>query len=210
MERHKDRLFWSQVEPYNFGGGLSWNRNLNWSKELLEQFKDRWSWSFLTGSILGEYIWYEGILDDFSEYIHWSNLSLNSEVPWSESVIEQYKDQLVWSNLSGSYKLPWSAAFIEKYEDRIDFQQMSRCKLGPLGARISSNYSAKVQMPTVFESIETVERFEHLWDWENINWDWDHGLEAGMRDQLVQEMLENAPVISHLHADQSMNTHFND
>lgn len=69
--------------------GLSDNKGLRFTLNLIEKYKNRWNWN---------------------------SLSSNKSLPWSNGLIEKYKDKWNWEKLSKNESLPWSIELIEKYE----------------------------------------------------------------------------------------------
>ena len=73
-------------------------KNINWSVELIEKYKDQWDWE---------------------------ELSWNTSLPWSIELFEKYKDQWDWGGLSRNTSLPWSIELIEKNKDQWDWRELS-------------------------------------------------------------------------------------
>lgn len=194
LERHKDRLFWSSIEPYHVFGGLSWNRNLNWSKELLDQFKDRWDWKFLSGHALGVFIWYDGILEDYKDTLDWTLVSSNTGIPWSPELVNHHKDRLDWGWLSGNQSAMWTKDLILQYAEKLDFMRLSNNFNSPL---YRSNFKTEriTNETNVYDNIELVEQFEDRWNWDNLNWSWRSGLNPNETGELIETMLSSAPLV---------------
>jgi hypothetical protein len=103
--------------PYRyFNSSISLAKNVNWSYELIDRFKNLWDWNELSAnSSIG---WNEYLISIFSEYISFKYLCINPNVVWSDYLIEKYVEKWDWNFLSGNPNLPWTFNFIKKYENK--------------------------------------------------------------------------------------------
>ncbi len=94
---------------------LSRNTSIPWSVELIEKYKDKWSWNGL--SFCTVLPWSEEFIDKFKYNWNWDCLSTNTSIPWSVELIEKYKDKWSWISLSSNQALPWTSNLIERYKN---------------------------------------------------------------------------------------------
>ena len=107
--------------------GLSANKAIPFTKQLIWKYKDKWDWTALTDN--PSISWTEKLLDEFKDYWSWEvyefagniGLSRNENLPWSIDLIEKFKDKWFWSELSSNPALPWSMKLLELYMDRWDW-----------------------------------------------------------------------------------------
>jgi len=194
LEQFEEKLYWKSIEPYHTFGGLSWNGELKWSKELMDQFSHRWDWNFISCSVIGEFIWFDGILDYFDDRLDWIGISGNWDIPWNTQLIEQYADKVDWEWFSRNQNVPWTEELIHKYADKIDFQMLSYSSNSPL---CQTNYKITpntLLIPEVSHNINLIELYEDRWDWDCLHWNWLNGLSQAEQNDLVETMLRNAPV----------------
>lgn len=96
--------------------GFSSFKNINWSSDLIQKFSSFFDWSEL--SLNNSVPWNEDWIAYFEKKIDFKGLSLNPSVIWTESLIEKFINNWNWEYLSGNPSLPWSNSFIAKYENR--------------------------------------------------------------------------------------------
>ena len=80
-----------------------------WSLELIEKYKDKWSWGSLS-----------------------NNKTFNKALPWSLELIERFEDCWSWGELSANEALPWSLELIEKYKDKWSWDDLCTTALACL------------------------------------------------------------------------------
>lgn len=101
---------------------LSLNPGLPWTVDLLEAYRNRWDWGWHGLSRNPALPWSEELIERYSKRWNWFWLSRNPGLPWSKSFIEKNEDRLNWNGLSENEGLPWSEDLIATYEDRWDWQ----------------------------------------------------------------------------------------
>ncbi len=101
---------------------LGLNEGLDWSIELLKEFRDYWVWSYQDyerdGEDFIEFIGPDCNFIDPHEYrfdIENFFLSANHTLPWNEELLEEFKTWLDWSVLSKAYYIPWSISLLKKF-----------------------------------------------------------------------------------------------
>ncbi len=125
--------YWHQKSNY----GLSSNKNVCLTEELIEKYIDRWNWS-----ILSENEKLPWSVDFFNKYIgrwDWHKLSGNNKFPFTEVIISTYEERWQWIvstpkpyyegylydlDLSSNEHLPWSESFIDKYAERWNWSNL--------------------------------------------------------------------------------------
>ena len=148
IERFDDKLYFDTIlndnqinegeywyEDSNYG--LSSNKNVCLTEELIEKYIDRWNWS-----ILSENEKLPWSVDFFNKYIlRWDlhKLSGNNKFPFTEAIISTYEERWQWIvstpkpyyegylydlDLSSNEHLPWSESFIDKYAERWNWSNL--------------------------------------------------------------------------------------
>lgn len=125
--------YWCEDSNY----GLSSNKNVCLTEELIEKYIDRWNWS-----ILSENEKLPWSVDFFNKYIlRWDlhKLSGNNKFPFTEVIISTYEERWQWIvstpkpyyggylydlDLSSNEHLPWSESFIDKYAERWNWSNL--------------------------------------------------------------------------------------
>ncbi|WP_200375660.1 hypothetical protein [Thiocystis violacea] len=117
-------LFYHQWNMWK--NGLSCNKALPWSLDLIERFADRWQWGWPGLSDNPALPWSLDLIERFADRWEWGvlGLSTNPALPWSLDLIERFADRWEWGEygLSHNPALPWSLDLIERFEDRWDFE----------------------------------------------------------------------------------------
>lgn len=167
--------------------GLSLNSNVAWSEHILKKYEDRWDWfdmilkkrdipwtlpmMEMSFSHISDFGLLRRIislnnamisnLEIVEKYFNWFEPALifaNSKLPWQkENLLERWVDKLDWDGLSRNQSLLFDPQFFE--------QNMERW-LENDGQRFS-NLSSSTSLPW---SLEFIERFYDLWDWENLSY----------------------------------------
>jgi hypothetical protein len=105
--------------------GLSGNKALPWSPDLIERFADRWEWWWLSQNTALP--WSSDLIERFADRWEWSALSWNKALPWSPDLIERFANRWEWGvgwdnqGLSQNTALPWSPDLIERFADRWEW-----------------------------------------------------------------------------------------
>ena len=107
--------------------GLSANKAVPFTKQLITKYKDKWDWTALTDN--PSIHWSEELLNEFHDYWAWEmfefagniGLSRSENLPWSIGLIEKFKDKWFWGELSCNPALPWSSNLLELYKDKWEW-----------------------------------------------------------------------------------------
>lgn len=193
IERYKDNWFWEEEYEYNHNNdderqyyqpgflwhGLSENRAIPWSKELICSYLQFWDWYQLSSN--PALPWSEEFIDYFSEKWDWENLSANENLPWTIDFFYKYdgkwnkrgirKNKKVFEIkenffnrglvfdldtiygikiLSSNEKFNWTIDIIDKFRDSWDWIELSQNKSLPW-------------------SIELINRFVNYWHWHSLS-----------------------------------------
>ena len=147
INMYKDRWIWMDSNSHR-KFGLSMNKSLLWSMELIEKFKDKWNWYDLSCNPILP--WTVELFEKYKDKWNFHALSGNNSFPFSEKILIQHEDKWNWGSLSSNTSLPWSMELIEKYKYRWNwnFQQFS----------LSGN-------PSLPWSWQLVEKYKDEWGW---------------------------------------------
>ncbi len=197
IHRYQDFLHWN--ERNNKVLCLSTNTAINWTPELLEQYKNKIDWFFFSHAILAEHLWYDGIIDDYIDYIDWYSISYNKHITWTEDMIDRYKDKIDWKSFSHGAKLNWSKDMINKYAHLLDFHHLSRNSHAPWNNLNTYLYVQKPTNSTILEALPLLEKLEHKLNWEFLSFDWTHGLTPSQSNTILTAVLENSHSQNKLH-----------
>jgi len=145
-----------------FVKGLNSNCNLNWSIELIDKYKDKWSTSPFDTVLLQ---FNDNLLEEYIKKYGCRTLSLIRNSPWTIELIDKYEDKkpkfleidgklfLVpdWiKSLSSNIVLPWSIELLDKYHNKWNWKVLSSNK-------------------SICWTIELIEKFSNKWDWEILS-----------------------------------------
>lgn len=193
IRKYKDKLRWTQDDYGFFMFGLSSNTNLPWTKELIEEFIDRWDWSSISAYIFGKCVWFDGIFDKYKDKISWNDISYNSDIPWTMSLIDKYKEDIVWSQFSGNNSIPWSPELIKKYEHKIDFHALSNNISSPFNQKLLFTKKIGDRILPLNESIDLIKQYEDKLDWHCLLFDWENGLSKEVSDEIFEDVMSEIP-----------------
>lgn len=152
--------------------GLSCNRSLPWSLELIKRYEDRWDWWWLSTN--EEIPWSSDLIDRYIDRWDWGGnlqvrrdwgdpldhrtrarnelhrdgwdmggLAKNKSLPWSHELIDRYKDRWDWGMLSKNDALPWSVELIERYGDRWNWKFLSSNRSLPWSLELLNDYEVR-------------------------------------------------------------------
>lgn len=193
LRKYSDKLLWGRNHKPLSSGGLSINDSLPWSKELVNEHIEKWSWSALSIQMIGAKFWYNGLLDDYYEWINWNGLSYNMELPWTDAIIEKYKDKLNWEFFSSNEEVVWTPQRIKKFENYIDFEGLSNSLNTPWGR------PSKLRNPLRFSnktspllSLTLLEKYEERLDWDHLVFQWGKGLNKKETDEVIDGFMNLA------------------
>ncbi len=95
------------------------SRELSWSESLLEKYKDKVDWEYISSN--SDIEWTVSMLEKFKGRINWQELSSTRQSSLlSPDVVEHFKDRWDWKELSENSELP--IATIRKMADYIDWR----------------------------------------------------------------------------------------
>jgi hypothetical protein len=135
------------------------SRQVPFSQDLLERYKDRWDWESLSNN--ESMPWSLELLECFKDRWVWEVLSNNQSIPWSRELLRRFEDRWAWGDwdeptgLSNNDSLPWSPELLELFKDRWDWGRF----------RQPSWQSGLSMSQTLPWSLELLERFKDRWDW---------------------------------------------
>jgi hypothetical protein len=133
----------------NFGYsvyGLSSNKNVFWTFELFEKYKDKWNYAKLSKN--ENFPFTITIIEKYIDKWDWDQLSWNGNLPWSIELIEKYKDKWCYDyGLSHNSGIKWSIKSLHIYHEKI----------------ISTKYIWNILQPfiddeMVFEQLEDIKK----------------------------------------------------
>ena len=125
--------YWYEDSNY----GLSSNKNVCLTEELIEKYIDRWNWSILSEN--KKLPWSVDFFNKHIEKWDWYKLSGNNKFPFTEVIIGTYEERWKWNvitpktyhdgafydlDLSSNENLPWSESFIDKYSERWNWKHL--------------------------------------------------------------------------------------
>jgi hypothetical protein len=196
ISKYQDLLLWGEAIFEISYDGMSSNTNIDWSVELLDKFKHKWEWGSISIHIIGEYIWFDGILEKYQEDIDWESLSYNSRIPWTEELLDKYHDKLDWSNISSNFGIIWTKELIRRYEDKLNFNNLSNNSSLPIN-NITINRQPHYSMSKIpsEEVIEFLERYEDRLDWDYLSIDWTKGLNQEQTDEIIDIVMKSITVL---------------
>jgi len=188
IRKYQDILLWNDhiENSCYFPGGISWNTNLTWSTGLINEFKDKWDWSFISSYIIGEYWWFDGLLDKYNEEIDWECISSNSTIPWDEKLIDKHIDKIEWHFFSRDF--PFTIEQVEKYEKYIDFKELSSNFDMPYiekSVRIQPN---DIELLPLDKTLDFIEKYEDKFTWFQYFFDWTNGLSRKETDEIIDQL----------------------
>lgn len=118
---------YSQILNWNL---ISENININWSEEIIEDFKEFLNWEIL--SLNPKLPWSFALIKKFEKnwvfgrLYHDKGLNSNSNIPWTIEILYEYKEVWNWSILSSSNYLPWDEKLIQKFKEKWSWYSL--CK----------------------------------------------------------------------------------
>lgn len=196
IANYEEKLLWTSTDFGFFYGGLSSNSTLNWNLDLLNEFSNNWDWDFLSTTILGQCLWFDGILDQYDKQINWTNLSWNRHIPWTPDLLERYEDKIDWDDMGNNISIPWTIELVRKYEDRIDFSKFSNNFLSPIGKRYEyKEGEEKINPAHANDIVSFVEDYEDRLNWKCLVWDWQKGLNRMQTDRIIDNVIKNVPIL---------------
>ena len=156
---------------------LCWNKNIPWSLELIEKFKDEWIWSRLsTNDNIPCSI---ELLDKYEHKWDWLELSKNRNLPWSSELIEKFKNRWDWISLSENENLPWNIELIEKFENYWIFYRLS----------VNEKIPWSMELIVKYENFESEEDDKKHWCWYGFT----QNRKLPWSIELIEKILLNMP-----------------
>jgi len=193
LYKYKDKLKWVLDNRGFFMYGLSSNKFLPWSESLIDEFYESWDWSGISSFILGDKLWFKGILEKYVDKLLWNDVSFNTNIPWASGILIKFSGKLDWKQISGNRSVPWSSSFIEKFADKIDFHILGNCLSSQFNNIRTIDVKNNIENPlSLTERIELIEKYEHKFDWNCLQFDWENGLSRKSKDDIINEILSNS------------------
>ncbi len=119
----KDKIDWNCISK---------NTGKWWTKEIIHEFKDSLRWRDLC--VFGTFWSYE-LIKSFQDYLiannHFKDLSQNLSVPWTEKMLDEYSNFIDWSELAEKAKLSWSIELINRYNDKWTWRSLGENRYIP-------------------------------------------------------------------------------
>lgn len=107
--------------------GISFNKNINWNEEIIDEFKNKISWPTFTN--INGILWTPELIEKYKdsnfEKASWSNLSCNRNLLFSEELVDKYFDNWNWGYLSSNRAIFWNSHLIEKYKSKLNWNELS-------------------------------------------------------------------------------------
>jgi len=150
---------------------LSRNRSIPWDKDMVDEFEDRIVWYELAGH--PSFPWNTAMIykvlekDDYSHNA-FNHLSGVEEVPWTERIIDQFADKWWWHELSFNEGLPWSEELIHRYEERLVF--------GNDDPPVTGNVKTLSSNRAVPWTVDLLERYKERLNWGGHGLSWNPSL----------------------------------
>lgn len=126
---------------------LSWgsgNRNVEWSIELINAFKDKWDWIGLSNN--SQLKWDSQLIKYFDKYWNWQWLSSNTNISWTKKLLVKYSNKLIWNSLYLE-DISLDISFLKNYGHNLRSSPAIWVTLGP--------YIDDDLLEEVFEIIKT-------------------------------------------------------
>ena len=142
--------------------GLSSNKSLPWSLELIREFKDKWDWEKL--SYNERLPWSLELIREFKDKWDWEKLSSNRNLSWTIELIRKFKDKWDWEKLSSNENLPWSIELIREYEDKWiwEINPSFFSLYDVFGYSLLKGLSGNGSLPW---TVELIKKYEDKWIW---------------------------------------------
>ena len=112
-----------QTASLKQGISLSSNQNLDWNRELINEFLTQWNWTFLARN--PAIIWDTELISAYESEIDFNELSSREDIEWTHELIYKYENLWNWEAMSSNSSLPWNYAFIKKFETRWTWKPKS-------------------------------------------------------------------------------------
>jgi len=115
IREFKDKLVWKYLV----------NPKLPWSQGFILEFENYLFEPYCLISLIAEIPWSEELIDRYKDRWTWCHLSLNNGIPWSEEIIIKYEEFWDWHNLSQNESILWTPKLLELYKDKLDWTYLS-------------------------------------------------------------------------------------
>ena len=170
LRRHKNLLIWQDNKDAIDNLGITNNPRIAWTKELLIEFKDRLLWSGVSVSIIGDCLWYEGILDDFEDVIDFRAISFNQSIPWSASLLKQFEDRIDLDALIGIGFMNVNMEIYEAFKDKMSLKEFVYNQNPPW--RINPKFKIESVDKSLEEILSILQKLELEIVWNELNIDY--------------------------------------
>lgn len=135
LEKHKDKLNWSEVSD---------NSEILWTSSMLSKFRKYIDWDELSECNNKSITDNPDLWDQFKNDFNWSKLSSNGNVMITPSLLDRFIDSWDWKEVIDRYNLEdtlYSIEFMEKYEEKIPMGELQRSRLWD---KIVSDYKSQL------------------------------------------------------------------
>lgn len=121
LEKHKNQVDWKLI---------SQNSNIVWTPAMLEKFKRLIDWKVLSSTGC-ETIFTGDTLEQYKDYWDWSKLSGNPDLEMNYQLIDRFIDQWDWSELIDRWgeDNQYNIDFLERYIDKIPSSKLQDSRL---------------------------------------------------------------------------------
>lgn len=158
--------------------GLSRDTAIDFTPELIEEFRDEWDWESLQKN--SSVYWTFEMLEEHKERLDWYWVSKDERLPWTVERIREFSDWLGFSYkeegaLSESSVLPWSVDLVKEFEDRWGWYELSANTYLPWDAELINtfrsrwNYERLSANPAVPWSADMIDAFIDEWCWDKLS-----------------------------------------
>lgn len=101
---------------FELKGSISLCETIEWSDEIIEKFSDYWDWEEL--SMNKGIKWDANLIDKYIHKINFKALSLNPAPNWSLKLIEKYKEYWDWPNLSYNTNINFTYELLLHFKEK--------------------------------------------------------------------------------------------
>lgn len=187
LKKYGRFLHWKSSDIYVEGGdrdelptyhpeikGLSNNKGIIWTIELLHEYKDQINWKHISQSNRINW-WSSKLLHEFINKWDWIELSSNPSLRISSKVIDEYKEYWEWDSkkiygeheydgLSKNGSLAWNQAKIERFGDLLNWNDLS------LNPNLKwYNYETELKQSVLEYDKSILKKFENSWNYKNLS-----------------------------------------
>lgn len=115
--------FFLRYEEYIDFSFIHHHKNIDWSNQLLDTYKEKWDWN---GLMMHPIVAEVRNIKKYETNYNWDKFSSNRHLKLSDEIIETYLNKWNWAKLSRNVNFKVDKNGIEKYKEHICFNNLSR------------------------------------------------------------------------------------